>query len=172
MADELSIGILGYHFMGKAHSNALARLLMFFLDAPDVERSVIIGRDEEALPDAAERFGFESITTGWHNATNDVDVFYNLGPNHLHAESSIAAFEVGASVLCEGPLAPTFDEAEAMRDATRAADSAVDCALDYRFAPAIRYAKRLIESGELDEIRRVRGCYLQDWFVGANVSWT
>ncbi|MGB9955873.1 Gfo/Idh/MocA family protein [Haloferax prahovense] len=172
MTDKLSVGVLGYRFMGKAHSNALARLPMFFPDAPDVERSVIVGRNEEALADAADRFGFESTATDWRDVVDDVDVFYNLGPNHLHAEPSIAALEAGASVFCEKPLAPTLDRAEAMRDAARAADGVAGCAFNYRFVPAIRYAKGLIEDGELGEIRHVRGRYLQDWLVDPEAPWS
>ncbi|ELZ83140.1 oxidoreductase [Haloferax elongans ATCC BAA-1513] len=175
MTEPLTVGVLGYRFMGKAHSNALARLPMFFPDAPDVERSVIIGRDEEALADAAERFGFESTATDWRDVVDDVDVFYNLGPNHLHAEPSIAALEAGAHVFCEKPLAPTLDEAEAMRDAARDAardaDGVAGCAFNYRFVPAIQYAKGLIEDGELGEIHHVRGRYLQDWLVDPEAPW-
>ncbi|ELZ66881.1 oxidoreductase [Haloferax prahovense DSM 18310] len=172
MTEPLSVGVLGYRFMGKAHSNALARLPMFFPDAPDVERSVIVGRNEEALADAADRFGFESTATDWRDVVDDVDVFYNLGPNHLHAEPSVAALEAGASVFCEKPLAPTLDEAKAMRDAARAADGVAGCAFNYRFVPAIRYAKGLIEDGELGEIRHVRGRYLQDWLVDPEAPWS
>jgi len=114
----LRIGVLGYRFMGKAHANALARLPMFFPDAPDIERHTLVGRDEEALADAAERFGFSHTATDWEDSLDEVDVFYNLGPNHVHAEPSIAALEAGVPVLCEKPLAPTLDEAAAMR-ATR-----------------------------------------------------
>jgi len=113
----LKIGVLGYRFMGKAHANALARLPMFFPDAPEVERHTLVGRDEVALADAAERFGFANTTTDWAAALDEVDVFYNLGPNHVHAEPSIAALEAGVPVLCEKPLAPTLEEAAAMRDA-------------------------------------------------------
>ncbi|KAB1198742.1 MULTISPECIES: Gfo/Idh/MocA family protein [Haloferax] len=170
-SEPLKVGVLGYRFMGKAHSNALARLPMFFPEAPDVERTVIIGRDEDALADAAERFGFESTATDWRDVIDDVDVFYNLGPNHLHAEPSIAALEAGKHVFCEKPLAPTLDEAEAMRDAARDADGVAGCAFNYRFVPAIQYAKGLIEDGELGEIHHVRGRYLQDWLVDPEAPW-
>ena len=100
----LRVGVLGYRFMGKAHANAMARLPMFFPDAPDVERHVLVGRDEAALADAADRLGFETTSTDWESALDDVDVFYNLGPNHVHAEPSIAALERGVPVLSEKPL--------------------------------------------------------------------
>ncbi|MFW6000393.1 MAG: Gfo/Idh/MocA family protein [Halorubrum sp.] len=172
MTDEpLKIGVLGYRFMGKAHANAMARLPMFFPDAPAIERHTLVGRDEAALADAAERFGFSHTATDWEAALDDVDVFYNLGPNHVHAEPSIAALEAGTPVLCEKPLAPTLAEAAAMRDAAAAADVPAGTAFNYRFVPAVRYAKRLIEDGELGEIRQVRGRYLQDWLVDPEAPW-
>jgi len=75
----LEVGVLGYRFMGKAHANAMARLPMFFPDAPEIERRVLVGRDESALSDAAERLGFDSISTDWRDVVDQVDVFYNLG---------------------------------------------------------------------------------------------
>ncbi|WP_410767045.1 Gfo/Idh/MocA family protein [Haloferax sp. DFSO60] len=170
-SEPLKVGVLGYRFMGKAHSNALARLPMFFPEAPEIERTVIVGRDEEALADAAERFGFESTATDWEDIIDDVDVFYNLGPNHLHVEPSVAALESGVHVFCEKPLAPTLDGAKTMRDAARDADVVAGCAFNYRFVPAIQYAKGLIEDGELGEIHHVRGRYLQDWLVDPEAPW-
>ena len=171
--EPLNVGILGYRFMGRAHSNALARLPMFFPDAPEVVRHTLIGRDEEALSEAADRFGFENTATDWADVVDEVDVFYNLGPNHLHAEPSIAALDAGTPVLCEKPLARTLDEAEEMRDAAADSDAAVAaCAFNYRFLPAIRYAKRLIDDGELGEIRQVRGRYLQDWLSDPTAPWS
>ena len=169
--EPLKIGVLGYRFMGRAHANALARLPMFFPDAPDVERHTLVGRDEAALADAAERFGFAHTATDWEEAIEDVDVFYNLGPNHVHVEPSIAALEAGVPVLCEKPLAPTLEEAAAMRDAAAATGVTAGTAFNYRFVPAIRHAKRLIEDGELGEIRQVRGRYLQDWLVDPEAPW-
>jgi len=167
----LNIGVLGYRFMGKAHANALARLPMFFPDAPDIERHTLIGRDEAALADAAERFGFTHTATDWEAALDEVDVFYNLGPNHVHAAPSIAALEAGIPVLCEKPLAPSIEEAAAMRDAASDADVPAGIAFNYRFVPAIRYAKELIENDELGEIRQIRGRYLQDWLVDPEAPW-
>ncbi|WP_137288704.1 Gfo/Idh/MocA family protein [Natronorubrum halophilum] len=170
----IEIGVLGYRFMGKAHANALARLPMFFPDAPDVERSVLVGRDEAALEDAADRLGFDSIATDWADVVDDVDAFYNLGPNHIHAEPSIAALEAGTPVFCEKPLAPTLEGAEEMATAAREAGDGVPagCAFNYRFVPAIRYAKRLLDAGELGEIRHARGRYLQDWLVDPDAPWS
>ena len=168
----LSIGVLGYRFMGKAHANALARLPMFFPDAPNVERSVLVGRDEDALESAADQLGFESTATDWADVVDEVDVFYNLGPNHVHAEPSIAALEAGTPVFCEKPLAPTLETAEEMTEAAVDAGVPAGCAFNYRFVPAIRYAKNLLEAGELGEIHHVRGRYLQDWLVDPDAPWS
>ncbi|QCW02340.1 Gfo/Idh/MocA family protein [Natrinema pallidum] len=170
----LEVGVLGYRFMGKAHANAMARLPMFFPDAPEIERSVLVGRDEDALTEAAARLGFVSISTDWVEVVDDVDVFYNLGPNHVHREPSVAALEAGTPVFCEKPLAPTLEEAGVMAEAARAAgdDVPAGCAFNYRFVPAIRYAKRLLEDGDLGELRHVRGRYLQDWLVDPDAPWS
>jgi predicted dehydrogenase len=173
MTDEpIDIGVLGYRFMGKAHANALDRLPMFFEDAPETNRHTVIGRDEEALADAAETLGFEHTATDWRDVVDEVDAFYNLGPNHLHVEPSIAALEAGTPVLSEKPLAPTLESAERMREAAVAADVPAGCAFNYRFVPAIRYAKRLIDAGDLGEIRQVRGRYLQDWLSDPEAPWS
>ncbi|MFC5136439.1 MULTISPECIES: Gfo/Idh/MocA family protein [Haloferacaceae] len=172
MTDEpLKIGVLGYRFMGNAHANAMARLPMFFPDAPDVERHTLVGRDEEALAEAADRFGFAHTETDWADAIEAVDVFYNLGPNHVHVDPSVAALEAGVPVLCEKPLAPTLEGAERMRDAAADADVPAGCAFNYRFVPAIQHARNLIADGELGEIRHVRGRYLQDWLVDPDAPW-
>ncbi len=170
----LEVGVLGYRFMGKAHANAMARLPMFFPDAPEIERSVLVGRDRAALEDAAERLGFESIATDWADVVDDVDVFYNLGPNHVHPDPSIAALEAGTPVFCEKPLAPTLETADVMAETARDAgdDVPAGCAFNYRFVPAIRYAKALLEAGELGEIHHVRGRYLQDWLVDPEAPWS
>ena len=169
---SLSIGVLGYRFMGKAHANALARLPMFFPEAPEVERSVLVGRDEDALESAADQLGFQSTATDWADVVEEVDVFYNLGPNHVHAEPSIAALEAGTPVFCEKPLAPTLDTAQKMADTAVDAGVPAGCAFNYRFVPAIRYAKNLLEAGELGEIHHVRGRYLQDWLIDPEAPWS
>jgi predicted dehydrogenase len=172
MSEPLHVGVLGYRFMGKAHSNALARLPMFFPDAPEVVRDTLVGRDEEALSDAADRFGFERTATDWRDVVEEVDVFYNLGPNHVHADPSIAALEAGTHVLSEKPLAPTLEEARRMRDAAAESDAVAGCAFNYRFLPAIQYARNLVDAGDLGEIRHVRGSYLQDWLVDPEAPWS
>jgi len=170
--EPLSVGVLGYRFMGKAHANALARLPMFFPEAPEVERDVIVGRDEDALADAADQLGFERYATDWEDVVSEVDVFYNLGPNNIHADPSIAALEADTHVFCEKPLAHTLDDAERMVEAARDSSATAGIAFNYRFIPAIQYAKNLIDAGELGEIHHVRGQYLQDWLVDPTAPWS
>jgi predicted dehydrogenase len=171
-ADALSVGFLGYRFMGKAHANALARLPMFFPDVPAVERDVLVGTDETALAAATDRLGFERYATDWRDVVADVDVFYNLGPNFMHVDPTVAALDAGTHVLCEKPLAPTLSGAREVRDAARASDAVAGCAFNYRFVPAIQDARRRVADGELGEIRQVRGSYLQDWLVDPDAPWT
>ncbi|WP_430504996.1 Gfo/Idh/MocA family protein [Haloparvum sp. PAK95] len=168
----LDVGVLGYGFMGKAHANALDRLSTFFPDAPAVNKAVLVGRDEARLAAAAERFGFDRTATDWRSVVDDVDVFYNLGPNHLHREPSVAALEAGTAVFCEKPLATTLADAEAMAAAARDADVPAAVAFNYRFVPAIQYARELIDDGALGEIRHFRGRYLQDWLVDPEAPWS
>ncbi|MFB6268307.1 MAG: Gfo/Idh/MocA family protein [Halobacterium sp.] len=170
--DALSVGVLGYGFMGDAHANALRTLPQFFPDAPSVSLDVLVGRDEDAAGDAADRLGFDRVATDWRDVVADVDVFYNLGPNSVHVDPTIAALDAGTHVLCEKPLAPTLDGAERMVAAARDSDAVAAIGFNYRSVPAVRYAKRLIEAGELGEIRHARFRYLQDWLVDADAPWT
>jgi predicted dehydrogenase len=172
VSEPLDVGFLGYRFMGKAHANALERLSMFFPDAPETNRDVLIGRDEAALSEAKETLGFDRISTDWEAVVDEVDVLYNLGPNFLHREPSIAALEADTHVFCEKPIARAASEAQTMVEADAESDAITGMAFNYRFVPAIQYAKRLIDSGELGEIRHFRGRYLQDWLVDPEVEWS
>jgi len=166
MADEIGIGMLGYAFMGKAHSNAFRKLPYIAWPPPLVPKLVAIaGRNEEAVADAALRYGYERWTTDWRDIVADpaIGLFDNGGPNSLHAEPTIAAAEAGKHVLCEKPLGR--DAAESYEIWQRVAATGVKhlCAFNYRFVPAVRLAREMIEAGELGEIRHFRGRYLQDW---------
>jgi predicted dehydrogenase len=167
-----NIGFVGYKFMSRAHANALNKLAMFFSDAPDVERHVIVGRNESALSEAADTLGFAHTATDWEDALDEVDILYNLTPNSAHAEPSIAALERDIPVMCEKPLAPTLDGAEAMADAAADSDATAATAFNYRYIPAIQYARNLVQAGELGEIHQVRGRYLQDWLVDPDAPWS
>jgi predicted dehydrogenase len=173
MADApLSVAALGYGFIGEAHANALARLPQCFPDAPDVSREVLVGRDESAAREAADRFGFDRVETDWRDALDDADVFLNLGPNHVHVEPTVAALEAGVHVLCEKPLAPTVEGAERIAAAADDSDATAGVVFNYRFLPAVQKARELLDAGEFGAVRHARFQYLQDWLVDDDAPWT
>jgi predicted dehydrogenase len=163
---EIGVGMLGYAFMGKAHSNALRKIGYMTWPPPLRPRLVsIAGRSEEAVRGAAERYGYERWTTDWHDLVADPDIglFDNGGPNIVHAEPTIAAAQAGKHVVCEKPLGRDAEESYAIWKAVSATGVKHLCAFNYRFVPAVRLAREIIDAGDLGEIRHFRGRYLQDW---------
>jgi predicted dehydrogenase len=170
----IGIGMLGYAFMGKAHSNAYKTLAYMTWPPPLMPQLVAIaGRNEEAVSEAARRYGFTDHVTDWKALIGDdrVHLFDNAGPNNLHAEPTIAAAEAGKHVICEKPLGR--DAAESYETWQRVAATGVKhmCAFNYRFVPAVRLAHQIIESGELGEIQHFRGAYLQEWGTTEGDIW-
>jgi predicted dehydrogenase len=164
--EEIGVGMLGYAFMGKAHSNGFRKLEYMTWPPPLRPRLVAIaGRSEQAVSEAAERYGFERWTTDWHELVSDpaIGLLDNLGPNSLHAEPTIAAAEAGKHVVCEKPLGRDADESYEIWRRVEATGVKHLCAFNYRFVPAVRLARELIDAGELGDIRHFRGRYLQDW---------
>ena len=140
--------MLGYAFMGKAHSNAFRKLAYMTWPPPLVPRLVAIaGRNEQAVAAAAQRYGYERWTTDWRDVVADerIGLFDNGGPNALHAEPTIAAAEAGKHVLCEKPLGRTADEAYDIWARVAATGVKHLCGFNYRFVPAVRLARELIE---------------------------
>lgn len=166
----VNIGLIGYQFMGKAHSNAWRQAPHFFALEWTPRLKVLCGRNRQALERAAGRYGFEDVETDWRKVVerSDVDLVDVAAPGHLHAPISIEAARRGKIVWCEKPLANTLQEAEAMVGAV--SQSGVFHALfhNYRFCPAIQLAKRLIDEGAIGEIRHFRAVYLQDWMSDPN----
>ena len=165
---EVGVGMLGYAFMGKAHSNAYRTIPYMMYPPPAVPRMVSVsGRNETAVAEAARRFGYEKYTTDWREQVNDPDIqlFDNGGPNDAHAEPCIAAAEAGKHIFCEKPLGRTAEESKTMLEAVNKAGVKHMVAFNYRFVPAIRQAKQLIESGALGQIYHYRAVYLQEWIL-------
>jgi len=165
---ELGIGMLGYAFMGKAHTNAFKKIPYMMYPPPAIPKLVALcGRNEEATRAAAERYGYEKVYTDWRDMIADpaVHIFDNGGPNNIHAEPTIAAARAGKHVFCEKPLARTAAEAKTMLDAVNAAGIKHMVAFNYRFVPAIRLAYELISSGKLGRIYHFRAVYLQEWIM-------
>jgi len=133
----------------------------------------IAGRDERAVAEAAHRYGFERYVTDWRElvADPDVELFDNTGPNNLHAEPTIAAAEAGKHVFCEKPLGRTGDESYEIWQRVESAGVKHMTAFNYRFVPAVRLARELIQAGELGEIHHFRGRYLQEWGATSDDAW-
>jgi predicted dehydrogenase len=164
MTNDIGIGMLGYAFMGKAHSRAFQEIA--HLDTPLRPRLVAVaGRNEDAVATMAAQFGYERWTNDWRDIVADptIGLFDNGGPNSLHAEPTIAAAEAGKHVLCEKPLGRDAGESYEIWQRVAATGVKHLCGFNYRFVPAVRLARELIEAGELGEIRHFRGRYLQDW---------
>ena len=173
----LGIGMVGYAFMGAAHSRAWATVGQAF-DVPLRPRmNVLAGRDEAATRFAARRYGWHHVETDWRALIDrdDVQLVDICTPGDTHAEIAIAALDAGKHVLCEKPLANTLAEAEAMAAAAaRAARGGVRAMVgfNYRRVPAIALARRLINDGRLGSLRHVRAAYLQDWLADVSVPLT
>ncbi|HEY5386532.1 MAG TPA: Gfo/Idh/MocA family oxidoreductase [Thermoleophilia bacterium] len=160
----IGVGMLGYAFMGRAHANAY-RTIPYMTRPPLVPRLVALaGRSEEKAAEAAQRYGFASYTTDWRDllADDSVGMLDICGPNSVHAEASIAAAKSGRHVLCEKPLGRNAAESYEAWHAAQQARVKHMCAFNYRFVPAVRLAKEIIDAGDLGEIRHFRGRYLQE----------
>jgi predicted dehydrogenase len=161
--------MIGYAFMGKAHSNAWRNVASYF-DVPAFERRVLVGRDPEGVAGAAAKYGWAESATDWREviARDDIQIVDICAPGFMHAEIAIAALAAGKHVLVEKPLANTLAEAEAMAAAARSAqDHGVQSMIgfNYRRVPALALARELIAEGRLGTVRHVRAAYLQDWLV-------
>jgi predicted dehydrogenase len=166
--DTIGVGMLGYAFMGKAHAHAY-RSLTYMTWPPSLrpELVAIAGRDEAAVAEAARRYGFGRHVTDWRDLIADdrVGLFDNGGPNDLHAEPTIAAAEAGKHVVCEKPLGRDAPESHEIWRRVEATGVTHMCGFNYRFVPAVRLARDMLEAGELGEIRHFRARYLQDWLA-------
>src|SRR3954453_13962969 len=174
----LRVGLVGYAFMGAAHSQAW-RTAPHFFDLPlRPELTVLAGRAAARVADAAERLGWSGTETDWHRVIerDDVDLVDVCTPGDTHAEIAVAALEAGKHVLCEKPLANSVAEAETMAEAAaRAAARGVRSMVGFTYGgvPAIGLARKLVADGRLGDIRHVRAQYLQDWIAdpAAPMSW-
>lgn len=167
-APEIGVGMLGYAFMGKAHSNAYKTIPYMMYPPPAIPKLVAIcGRNEEAVAEAAKRYGYERYYTDWRQMLEDdrIQLFDNGAPNNFHAEPCIAAAQAGKHIFCEKPLAQNATEAKKMLDAVNQAGVKHMVAYNYRFLPAIRQARNLIENGGFGRIYHFRAVYLQEWVM-------
>ncbi len=166
MAD-INVALLGYKFMGKAHSNAYRQVRKFFPGKLVPRMKVICGRDRPALEAAAAQFGWEETETDWRRVVDrkDIDVVDVSTPGHLHHPMVLAAAEAGKHIICEKPLGNTLAEAKEMLRAVEKAGVKHLLMHNYRKIPAVAFARKLIEDGRLGDIYHYHGAYLQDWIM-------
>lgn len=171
MRPSIAIGMIGYKFMGKAHSNAYRQINQFF-DLPFATRlKTIVGRDTHKVAKMAERWSWESSTTDWRQVIDDpeIRIVDICSPNNTHREIALAAIEAGKVVACEKPLAMNGAEAREMAEAARRKGNINTVWFNYRRVPAIAFARQLIEEGRIGRIYHFRALYLQDWTLDPSV---
>jgi predicted dehydrogenase len=167
----LRVGMVGYGFMGRAHSNAYRKVNhLFDLDYQPVLKAVC-ARDADKAKAFADRWGYESVETDWKKllARKDIDAVDICTPNNLHKEIAIAAAKAGKMILCEKPLAMNVAEGEEMCRAVEAAKVPNIVWYNYRRVPAVTLAKKLIDEGKLGRIFHYRAVFLQDWTISADL---
>ncbi len=165
--EEIGIGLVGYKFMGRAHSHAYHDVGQFFpLQATPIMRA-LCGRNEEAVKEVAHNWGWQSHETDYEKLVqrDDVQLIDIASPNHTHAEIALAAARAGKHIVCEKPLARTLSEAREMLAAVTEAGVKHMVWFNYRRVPALAFAKRLIADGKLGRIYHFRGAYLQGWGI-------
>ena len=171
MAKPLNIGMIGYGFMGRAHSNAYNKVSNFF----DLEYEPVLkaacARNQENIQAFADNWGYESIETDWRAliARDDIDAVDICVPNNLHKEMAIACAEAGKMILCEKPIAMDTAEGEEMCEAVEKAGVANMVWYNYRRVPAVTLAKQLIDEGRLGRIFHYRAQFLQDWTISSDL---
>jgi predicted dehydrogenase len=168
---EVNVALIGYAFMGRAHSNAWRQVSRFFKPKVTPRMKVICGRSRKAVRQAAGNLGWEEWATDWREvvAREDIDIVDVCTPGDSHAEIAIAAAKAGKAVLCEKPLANDAREAKRMLAAVKKAGVVNMICHNYRRAPSAMLARELVASGKLGRIHHYRGTYLQDWPVDPNV---
>lgn len=167
MKQPLSIALIGYKFMGKAHSNAYRQVGHFFDIPYDVRLHTLCGRNEEDLKKAAENLGWQNTETDWRKVVEnpEIQVIDISTPGHTHAEIAIAAAKNGKAVFCEKPIANTLEQAQTMLHEVESAGVAHAVFHNYRKVPAVALAKQMIDSGQIGRIYHFRAVYLQDWIA-------
>jgi myo-inositol 2-dehydrogenase/D-chiro-inositol 1-dehydrogenase len=167
----LNIGLVGYGFMGRTHSNAFLQAPRFFDVKYRPVLKAVCARNAERARDFAENWGYDSVETDWRALMerDDIDLIDIASPNDTHAEIAVAAAKAGKMVMCEKPLARSAAEGKAMVDAVSASKSANMVWYNYRRVPALTLLKELIEEGRLGRIFHYRSQFLQDWTISSDL---
>lgn len=164
---DLNVALIGYGFMGKAHSQAWRNVSRFFEIEQNINLKTICGRNENDLKKVQVREGWQDFETDWRKIIDDpnVDVIDICTSGDSHAEIAIAALNANKHVLCEKPLANTVAQAAAMTQAAEKSKGKSMVGFNYRLVPAISFAKELVQAGKVGRIFHIRARYLQDWIV-------
>jgi predicted dehydrogenase len=167
----LNIGMVGYGFMGRTHSNAFAQAGHFFDLKHQPVLKAVCARDEGKLKSFADQWGYESTETDWRKLVErkDIDIIDIAAPNDVHHDIAIAAAQSGKMVMCEKPLGRNAKESAAMTAAVEKANVANMVWYNYRRIPAVTLAKQLIDEGRLGKIFHYRAKFLQDWTISADL---
>ncbi|HAK45522.1 MAG TPA: dehydrogenase, partial [Spirochaeta sp.] len=167
MLKTLNVGLIGYKFMGKAHSNAWRNAPLFFDMNIKPVMKVVCGRHESAVQEFADRWGWEEVETDWKKvvARDDIDIIDISVPQHLHHTIAMAALKAGKHVFCEKPLAMNLEQAKEMAELAVKSGKVNYINHNYRRCPAVQLAKQMIDEGKIGRIFHWRGAYLQDWIV-------
>jgi myo-inositol 2-dehydrogenase/D-chiro-inositol 1-dehydrogenase len=168
---RLNVGLVGYGFMGRTHSNAFRQVMQFFDTDYQPVLKAVCARDAGKAAAFAERWGYESFETDWRTLVDrkDIDLVDIASPNDTHAEIAIAAAQAGKMVLCEKPLGRTAAEAEQMVSAVETAGVPNMVWYNYRRVPAVTLAHQLVEAGNLGRIFHYRAKFLQDWTISKDL---
>jgi predicted dehydrogenase len=171
MSKSLNIGMIGYGFMGRAHSNAYRQVNQFFQREYRPVLKACCARKEDKIKDFAANWGYESYETDWRKliARKDIDVIDIGSPNNTHKEIVLAAAKAGKMILCEKPLAMNAAEADQMCQAVEKAGVPNMVWFNYRRVPAISLAKQVVDEGRVGKPFHYRAMYLQDWTIAADV---
>ena len=168
---QLNIGLVGYGFMGRTHSNAFLQAGRFF-DLPyKPVLKAVCARNPERVQSFANNWGYESVETDWRKLIerDDIDLIDIASPNDTHAEIAIAAAKAGKTVMCEKPLGRTAAEAITMVEAVESAKVANMVWYNYRRVPAVTMLKHLIDEGRFGRIFHYRAKFLQDWTISQDL---
>jgi predicted dehydrogenase len=171
MGKALNVGMIGYGFMGRAHSNAYRRVSNFFDLEYKLALKAVCARDAAKVKSFADTWGYESVETDWRKLLDrkDIDLVDICVPNNLHREIALAAAQAGKMILCEKPLAVNSKEGAEMVTAVERAGVANMVWYNYRRIPAVTLAKNLVDEGRLGRIFHYRAVFLQDWTISADL---
>ena len=171
MKKKLNVGLIGYGFMARTHTNAHCQVGHFFDTPYESVLQVVCGLEDKVAKAFADRWGFKSSTTDWHKVIEDdkINLIEICVPNNMHAEIAMAAAKAGKAIICEKPLAIDGAQAKTMVDAVEKAGVANLASFNYRRVPALTLAKMLIDEGRLGRIFHYRANFLQDWTISAKV---